>query len=80
MTFATNEPNRVYRVHGDFRMKWLVTPLTGEMLPTLTIPTSGNLFPYFHDLLAGGMLTCVTETGQERDIKVFQKELWDLPD
>lgn len=80
VTNRTQEPNAVYRVFAGAPVKWLVTELPETLRSTLTEPRSNNLFPHFHSLLAAGILTCVTETGQERDIKIFQRELWDLSD
>ena len=57
-----------------------LSPMSPELLRKLARRNSANLISYYYPVLSAGMLTCVTDTGQYRDLEISTGFISDLTD
>lgn len=55
-------------------------PMSARLKRSLTRRNMANLVSYFYPVLASGILTCNTSTGQERDLELSTGLIMDLLD
>ena len=81
ITPQSSEPEAVYeKIKGTWFKKGRITRLPRELMNKLMRARSNSLLPYYHSPFAAGLITCITFTGQERDIQVLEKQVFDLLD
>jgi hypothetical protein len=64
----------------DFGKKGRRIPIPPRLLKQALTPTEDCALTYFRNLLAAGLVTCITEFGVERDVALFEKCFLDLCD
>lgn len=73
------EPLLDYRDGRDFK-KGRRVRIPPQLLRRSLTPRADTAFGYFRNLLAAGLVTCVTEFGTERDVAIFQGAFLDMCD
>lgn len=63
-----------------FGKKGKQVPIPPPLLKQVLTLNEECALPYFRNLLAAGLVTCITEYGVERDVALFEEQFWDLCD
>jgi len=81
ITPESDEPvQRFEKIAGNVFKKGVLTPMSAGLAEKLVCKTPENPISYCYPVLAAGMLTCVSDTGQLRDLEIPTRLISDLLD
>jgi len=81
ITPESDEPlERFIRINGITFKNGALSPMPTSLHRKLARRNSANIISYYYPVLSAGMLTCVTDTGQLRDLEIPTKFISDLLD
>jgi len=72
--------NGVEALVDEFGKKGRQVPIPPLLLKQVLTPNEECALPYFRNLFAAGLVTCITEFGVERDVALFEGAFLDLCD
>lgn len=77
---GSDEPLQKFIEINTLFKNGVLSPMSPELARKLVRRNSANIISYYYPLLSAGMLTCVTDTGQLRDLEIPTRLISDLLD
>jgi len=81
ITPESDEPlQKFIEINGITFKNGALSPMSSGLARKLVRRNSGNIISYYYPILSAGMLTCITDTGQYRDLEIPTRLISDLLD